>query len=69
MPPSRLITRKCIYACACRDALKFVNLDLLAYVARTRLHVFRILRWFGGKGGGGVVTVSVRLYALSCEVI
>ena len=68
MPPSRLITRKCIYACACRDALKFVNLDLLAYFARTRLYVFHVLRWFGGKGGG-VVTVSVRLYALSCEVI
>jgi len=50
MPPSRLITRKCIYACVCRDTLKFVNLDLLAYIARTRLHVFRILRWFGGKG-------------------
>ena len=68
MPPSRLITRIMYIRVACIDALKFVNLDLLAYVARTRLHVFRILRWFGGKGGG-VVTVSVRLYALSCEVI
>ena len=66
MPPSRLITRIMYIRVARIDALKFVNLDLLAYVARTRsqcISHIKVVRWQGGRSCnrvGAVIRSVVR---------